>query len=118
MTESGGARRIGRSVGAVVAGLLAGIVLSLGTDVVLHAVAVFPPWGQRVSDGALIVATLYRAIYSVAGSYIAARLAPGRPMQHALVLGVIGLIAGLVGAVLTWNLGPAFERTGIPLRSS
>jgi len=34
-------------------------------------------------DGALGLATLYRAIYGIAASYIIARLAPDRPMQHA-----------------------------------
>ena len=36
-------RRIGRSIGAVVAGIFAGAILSLGTDGVLHVVEVFPP---------------------------------------------------------------------------
>jgi hypothetical protein len=43
------------------------------------------------------------ARYSVAGSYITARLAPNRPMLHALVLGVLGLAVSIVGAAVTWN---------------
>jgi hypothetical protein len=97
-----------KSIGAVLAGLLAGVVLSLGTDVVLHATHVFPPWGQPVGDAPLLLATAYRTIYGVAGSYIAARLAPSRPMTHALVLGVVGLALSIVGAMVTWNKGPAF----------
>ena len=59
--------------------------------------------GEAVSDSLLVVATGYRTIYSVVGSYITARLAPDRPMKHALAGGVIGLILGTVGAVVTWN---------------
>jgi len=53
-----------------------------------------------------LVATAYRMVYAVAGSYIAARLAPDRPMQHALVLGFVGLALSIAGAVATWNAGP------------
>ena len=56
----------------------------------------------------LMLATVYRTIYGVAGSYITARLAPYRPMQHALAGGVVGLILSTVGAAVTWNKGPAF----------
>jgi hypothetical protein len=101
-------RRIGRSVGAVLAGLLAIIILSVGTDEVLHAAGIFPSWGQPVGNALLLLATIYRTLYSVAGSYLTARLAPSRPMQHALVLGGIGLVLGTLGALATWNKGPAF----------
>ena len=95
--------KIGRSIGAVLAGALAVIILSIGTDLVLHAIGILPRLGEAVSDSLLVVATVYRTIYSVVGSYITARLAPDRPMKHALAGGVIGLILGTVGAVVTWN---------------
>ncbi len=50
-----------------------------------------------------LLVTLYRTLYSVAGSYVTARLAPHHPMGHALLGGVIGLILSVVGAVTTWN---------------
>jgi len=83
----------------------------------LHIVGVFPPWGQSMADfdGALLLATVYRTIYGIAGSYIAARLAPNRPMLHALVLGAIGLAVSIVGTAVTWNRGPAFGPHWYPL---
>ena len=54
-------------------GLVAGIVLSLGTGLVLHVAGVFPALGQPTGDSLLLLATAYRTIYSVVGSYIAAR---------------------------------------------
>jgi hypothetical protein len=97
-----------RSIGAVVPGFVAVVVLSLGTDVVLHATGVFPAWDQRMSDALFLLATVYRTIYCIGGSYIAARLAPDKPMKHALMLGVVGLIVSTAGAVATWNRGPEF----------
>jgi hypothetical protein len=110
-------RRFGRSIGAVLAGMLVGIILTLGTDIVLHVIGVFPPWGQSMVgfDGSLLLATAYRTIYGVAASYIIARLAPDRPMQHALVGGFVGLVVSIVGAVVTWNKGPAFGPHWYPL---
>jgi len=108
-------KNIWKSIGAVLAALLAVIILSVGTDVVLHAAHVFPPWGQPVPDALLLLATAYRTIFGVAGGYIAARLAPGRPMRHALALGVLGLVLSIAGAAATWNKGPAFGPKWYPL---
>jgi len=117
MSETHPPRRFGRSIGAVLAGMLVAIILTLGTDVVLHAIGVFPPLGQSMVgfDGALLLATAYRTIYGVAGCYIIARLAPDRPMQHALVGGVVGLVLSAAGAVATWNRVPSLGPHWYPL---
>jgi peptidoglycan/LPS O-acetylase OafA/YrhL len=108
-------RRIGRSIAALLIGMAAGIALTIATDLVLHALHVFPSWDQRVPDGLLALATAYRTVYSIAGSYVIARLAPYKPMQHALVAGAIGTIVSLAGAVATWNGGPAYEPHWYPI---
>ena len=115
MDQSRASRRIPRSIGAVFAGLAAIFALSLGTDLALHATGIFPAWGQPMSDALFLLATVYRTLYGVAGSYIAARLAPDRPMQHALVLGAVGLVLSTAGAVATWNRGPEFGPHWYPL---
>ena len=99
-------RRLGRSAIALFAGLFVGVILSLGTDQILHVLKIYPPWGQTMSDGLFLLATAYRIVYTVIGSYIAARLAPYRPMWHAMVLGVVGLVVSLAGAAATWNHQP------------
>ena len=103
------ARRTGRSIGAVLAGFVAVVILSIGTDVLLRAAGVSPPLGQTMSNPLFLLVTAYRTVYAVIGSYLTARLAPYKPMQHALVGGLIGLVLSIVGAVATWNkteLGP------------
>ena len=115
MTEPHNSPRIGRSLAALLAGAVAVVLLSIVTDAALHATAVFPPLGQRMSDPLFLLATTYRTIYGIAGSYIAARLAPNRPMRHALVLGVIDLILTSAGAAATWNAGPTLGPHWYPL---
>jgi hypothetical protein len=117
MSETQTPRRIGRSIGAVLAGIVVGIILTIGTDVVLHVIGVFPPWGASMVgfDGALLLATVYRTVYGIVASYIIARLAPDRPMAHALAGGVLGIAVSILGAALTWNKGPAFGPHWYPL---
>jgi hypothetical protein len=91
------------------------IILSLATDLALHAAGIFPPLGQPMANPLLLLATLYRTIYSIAGSYITARLAPYRPMGHALAGGVVGVVMSTLGAVATWNRGAEFGPHWYPL---
>ncbi|SRR6266567_535154 len=115
MRETGSPRRVGRSILAVLAGIVVGAVLSLGTDALLEAVGVFPKIGKQMSDALFALATAYRIVYGILGSYVIARLAPDRPMQHALIGGVLGLVVSIIGAVVTWNrdLGPHWYAIGI-----
>jgi len=84
------------------------VILSVGTDLALHKAGIFPPLGQTMSNALFLLATIYRTVFAVVGSFITARLAPDRPMGHALVGGAIGPVLSVVGAVVTWNkdLGP------------
>ena len=109
MSETHPPRTMSRSIGALLAGFLFVVVLSLGTDAVLRGTGVFPQLGQSMSTALYLLATAYRTVYGIAGSYITARLTPHSPMQHALAGGVVGLVLSTVGAVATWNrldLGP------------
>jgi hypothetical protein len=108
MAETQQSRRLGRSILAVIVGIIVAAVLSIGTDIVMHVLGYIPNIGERAPDGSLAVATIYRTIYGVLGAYITARLAPYRPMLHAMMLGSLGLLVSIAGVVATWNKGPAF----------
>ena len=97
-----------RSIGAVLAGVLAVIILSLATDVVLHATGIYPPWFQPMADTLWVLALAYRIVYGVAGSYLAAWLAPNRPMMHAWIVGVVGFVLSIIGVAANWNKGPEY----------
>jgi hypothetical protein len=51
----------------------------------------------------------YVALFAVFGCYVAARLAPNRPMAHALVLGALGLVFNVAGTVARWDHAPAWS---------
>jgi hypothetical protein len=94
-----------KSIWAVVAGVLVIIVVTTLVDIVLHLAHVFPPMDQPINDSLALLATSYRIVISVGGAWLTARLAPDQPMKHALILGVVGTVLGLVGVVATWNRG-------------
>ena len=108
-------RRVARRIGAVLAGLLAIVVLDVGIDSVLHATGIFPPWGHTMADSLFLLALAYRAVDGVIGGAIVARLAPDRPMRHALALGVVGIVLSTLGALATWNAGPEIGPQWYPL---
>jgi hypothetical protein len=105
-------RRAGRSVLAVFLGFIVVVILSLGTDQLLHVLKVYPPWGVPMWDPGLnALALSYRIVYTIIGGYVAARFAPYAPMRHAVALGIIGLIpatAGAVYAISRADLGPSW----------
>jgi len=97
--------KIGRSILALLAGFIVNLVLSLGTDFALQAAGILPAIGQHpMNDSQSALAAAYRTLYAVISSYILARLAPDRPMGHALTGAAIGMTLATVGAVVTRNI--------------
>jgi hypothetical protein len=94
-----------KSIWAVVAGVLFIIIVTTLVDIVLHLVRVFPPMDQPIDDRLALLATSYRIVISIAGAWLTAWLAPDTPMTHAMRLGYVGVVLGLVGVVATWNAG-------------
>ena len=104
-------RNLWRSAGALFLGFLVVVVLSLGTDQLLHVLQVYPPWGEPMRETGLnLLALSYRIIYGIVGGYIPARFAPRNPMRHAMIAGCIGFILSGAGLLVTlpMDLGPAW----------
>jgi hypothetical protein len=100
-------RPVLRSIGAVAAGLVATFAITTAFDVLMHVTGVFPPPGAPPMSNALFLVALgYRLVFDVAGSYLTARLAPSRPVRHALSLGGLGVVLCLAGALAFRNQGP------------
>lgn len=115
MTETTESRRIARRIGAVVAGLIVVVMLDVGIDVVMHQTGVYPPWFQPMRTSLWLLAIAYRTCDGIIGGYVVAWLAPDRPVRHALVLGVIGLVLSTLGLLATLGKGPEFGPKWYPL---
>ena len=89
-----------RSVLAVVVGFVVIGALAFGTGALVASM-----WpGAHGADGtpgtttARVAQLLYVGVFAVFGCWLAGRLAPGRPMAHALAVGVLGLILNVASA--------------------
>jgi MFS family permease len=102
-----------KSIGAVLIGLIAVIILSNGTDMILEASGVFPSVKEQLKNGfttswMLLLALVYRTIFMLVGGYITAWLSPNKPMKHVLTLGIIGTVLGILGAIAAWGIAPSW----------
>ena len=98
-----------KSAGAIFAGMIAGALLSIGTDLVFEKLNIFPPEGEGLFVWwMLLIALFYRGIYTVTSGYIAATLAPSKPMRHAVILGIIGFVVTLAGSIANWDKSAAW----------
>ena len=93
---------------AVIAGFVAIVILSTVTDVVMEKSGIFPGFEDQTWAGMfiwwmLLIALFYRIVYSVAGCYLTARLAPNRPMRHAMILGIVGVVVSTAGTIAMWD---------------
>jgi hypothetical protein len=88
---------------AVIAGIVVGIALSVGTDWGLNVIGVLPGQNERWPNQLLLLALVYRSIYGVIAGYVIARLAPNRPMGHALFAGGLGMLVSTLGVVTSWS---------------
>lgn len=93
-------KNILKSVAAIAAGLIVAGLLSTATDFVLESLGIFtPPEAGLFVPWMILVAVLYRFTYQMLGGYIAASLAPNHPVRHAVILGSIGTIFNILGAL-------------------
>lgn len=100
-------KKILKSIGAVIAGFIAVAFLSVATDAVLESMGVLPSptdLGAYVT-WMLALALFYRSIYTAAGGYITAKLAPQNPMNHVYALMILGGVSGTLAAIFGWSFG-------------
>ena len=108
-----------KSILAVFAGIVTVFLLSHVTDYILEKSGfMLLPFDSNPMWVKLFV-TFYRTMYVVAGSYVAATLAPNKPMKHSFIYGAIGCVLGTLGAIAMWNEPPhwypiALVLLGIP----
>jgi hypothetical protein len=91
--------------------LLVIVILAVVTDTFLQSVGILPITGkERFTDFHSLLALSYHLLYAALGGYLTARLAPYRPITHALALGSVGLAMSVPGlrAIVEGDLAPAW----------
>lgn len=96
-----------KSIGAVIAGFAVLAILSTITDSVLQNTGVMKaePFEEN-SVWLIAIIVAYRTVFNTLACYLAARLAPSKPMKHAMILGTIVFALTIVGAIVMWHLPP------------
>ena len=95
-----------KSIGAVLAGIVAVFALSALTDVILEQSGYMKlPFADNPLWFMMVV-VVYRTVYAVVGSYLTAALAPDKPMRHAWIYGAVGFVLGTAGAIVMWHEPP------------
>ena len=99
-----------RSITAVVIGFLVTFILVMSTDAALRLLLpwAYAPDGSVTSVPVLVGILLYVAVFAILGTYLTARLAPRRPMGHALALGVIALLGSIPATIAYWSTAPVW----------
>jgi hypothetical protein len=97
-----------KGIGAILAGMIFIVVTHTVTDLVLEKLGIFTPPDQDFHTTWMVVtATIYRSLYTVAGGYLTAALAPNPPLRYVMILGIIGTALGTLGAIVTIPMGIA-----------
>jgi hypothetical protein len=98
-----------RGIGAILVGMIFIVATHAGTDFVLESLGIFTQPNEGFHTTWMVVtATIYRSLYTIVGGYITAALAPSPKMRYVLILGIIGVVAGTFGAIVTipMNIAP------------
>jgi hypothetical protein len=100
---------------AIVVGFLINAVFGTAIDHLFHITNVYPPYGEPMRNHALLLlAFSYRAVLMVLSGYFAAIIAKAK--QAVLILGTIGSVLWLLGALAMWDFAyPWYNVIGVLL---
>ena len=97
-----------KSIGAILAGFIFVVVLSIATDLILTQTNRMKHPFDHNTELFILFVVLYRNVFSTIGSYITAALAPSNPMRHAMIGGFIGFTLSIIGAIVMKDEGPSW----------
>lgn len=91
-----------KGIGAILAGMIFIVISHTGTDFVLEKLGIFTQPNEGFhTTWMVVIATIYRCLYTIVGGYITAALAPTPRMQYVVMLGLIGLGTSTLAAIRT-----------------
>jgi len=95
-----------KSIGAITAGFVLVVIISVLTDLLLIKTGLMKQPFDLNAAWFIIFVIFYRCLFAASGAYITAKLAPGKPMLHAMMGGAIGFVLSIIGAVAMWDQPP------------
>ncbi|MBL7922289.1 MAG: hypothetical protein JNJ40_18385 [Bacteroidia bacterium] len=111
-------KSIWKSIGAIVAGFLLGAVLSILGDIIFNSIGLMNMEKfTETSTGIIFAIIVYRFTFNVVGCYLTAKLAPNKPMKHALIIGLIGTVLAILGSAAMWDKAVAWYNISVILIS-
>lgn len=97
-----------KSIGAVLAWFILIFALTPVTDILVQKAGFMTLEPVDANPRRVfVVVILYRCIYYAAWGYLTARLAPSKPMGHALIVWVIVFILTGIWTIMYWGVWPA-----------
>ena len=89
---------------AVFVGLVVTAALSIATDLLMVSLGVFPKDGDiMMNQGLLVLASAYRALFSILGAFVACLVAKHYFRRAVLILGGIAAVLAVLGIFAMWN---------------
>lgn len=86
-----------KSIGVILLAFVVIALLSTLTDFLLESIGVLPnPQKGLFEKWAILLVLFYRGIYTIFAGYIVAKLAPTKPVLHAIILGIIGSLITVI----------------------
>jgi len=86
-------KNIFKSIGVILLAFISIALLSIVTDFLLESIGMLPDPKKGLFDTwAIILVLVYRGIYTIFAGFIIAKLAPSKPILHAIILGAVGII--------------------------
>jgi uncharacterized BrkB/YihY/UPF0761 family membrane protein len=102
---------------SIFAGLVLNFILSTAVDFALHASGVFPPYGQPMfQNGLVALAFTYRMLFIILCAWVTAIIAREQAKRAVLILGIIGSLLWLAGAIAFGEYTPTwYNMSGVVL---
>lgn len=109
-------KSIFKSVGAIQAGFALGATLSVATDFLFDKIGIMSMDNFKETSAIIIfIVIFYRFIFNIIGCYLTAKLAPSKPMMHAVIMGITGTIISILGSLAMWDLAVVWYNIAIIL---
>ena len=90
-------KSIFKSIGVILLAFVVIALLSTLTDFLLESIGVLPnPQKGLFVKWAILLVLFYRGVFTIFGGFIVAKLAPNKPMLHAIIPGIIGTLITVI----------------------